>query len=1042
MQLPSYHKLPTFKLHRLLPVIILLLFTQPSPAQQQPEQRYNRFQWHQYKWKTFHTKAFHIYFPQGNDSLAAYITTTLPEAMKRVKRNIGTSLMKVPNIVIYPAIDQLYESNIGLYQTEHHTFPTFIAKGSRLVLAYTGNYEPLKTQLYEALARSIWETQLKQNPEDQVKSKTGEEDIPYWFKEGAIRYFGNQWPIPAEDQLKKSFKEQQFTNWHQSIAYQPKLSGQAFCYFLNEQYYPQAAMQLFSQLKKKKNLARALKLITKKPIDTVLQQCHQYYRQRFSRTDTPQQQTISNNHITISHQKGIIRNVQISDDNQQVAYTVYQNNKRTTWLYDNRTKETKKLHRYNLPPWITDYSSDPYPLLQWTDKNQTLLLTHPGKGTMTISPYVNGSKGESHPIKNADGIINITPQSNHNYLLSAYRKGQTDIVSYDVHKETYKAYTHDPYDDNSHSINHKGQIVFASNRKEQEPTPEQKRTFGYKDTSITKQGLYSLVNKEITPVQNDTIDYIRWDKPIWLDDNRLLATHTRFGTERFAIMHNIQQQNNHVQTLGTYQPIQYQKRTNSISYYTVTGDTIHITTAPLHQWIADNETTDTTSPWLKDYQNRAAQRAKEDSLIKASRDDNPSFLEGVLLPKNAKEQARQKTDSIAQSLQYDNKKVKPYILQLHSAYFSAKVNNDYFINRYQPYKNYQGQFKFPELGGMAQGGFTDILENHHINIGFRLPAGSEGSDFYIRYANTAKKIDWAVTYFRKVESLNADPKRNWTDESGKTYPNNAKVKTHYGEVAITHPFSYYLKGTFTEAIRYDRTIFLATDKYTLQFEDYKSVWSISTLALTYNKLQPTLPLLHKGYTAKAIIDIFQPLGGNEGTVTGNTIQAEYHLPLYKYITLVSKLQIGYSGGQNKVLYNLGGMDNNVTVRLDSNIQPQQHAPYAFQTLITPLRGYLQNTIQGNQYLNFNNDVYFPVFQTLLPIETPLNFINQLQLGMFSDIATAKETWNNTNPNNNKWHWSYGLNARTMLAGYPIRVDVAWPGTFNKQPIWYFSLSTK
>lgn len=64
------------------------------------------------------------------------------------------------------------------------------------------------------------------------------------------------------------------------------------------------------------------------------------------------------------------------------------------------------------------------------------------------------------------------------------------------------------------------------------------------------------------------------------------------------------------------------------------------------------------------------------------------------------------------------------------------------------------------------------------------------------------------------------------------------------------------------------------------------------------------------------------------------------------------------------------------------------------------------------------------------------------MGAFSDIATAMETWNTTNLNNGKWYWSYGLNARTILAGYPIRVDVAWPGTFNKQAIWYLSLSTK
>ncbi len=1038
MSKPAYHK-HIFNRLTLLWLLVTILSITDTKAQSQQEAPYNRFQWHKYKWKTFHTKLFHIYFPEGCDSLASFITAELPEAMKRVKRSMGTSLLKEPNVILYPSIDQLYESNIGLYQTEQNTFPTYIARGNRLVLAYTGNYEHLKTQLYEALARSIWESQLRQNLGDQIKSKTGEEEIPYWYREGAIRYFANQWPIQAEDQLKRSFKEQGFHNWQQSIAYQPKLSGQAFCYFLNEQYYPQASMQLFGQLKKKKNLARALRLITKKPIDTVLKQCHSFYAERFGLTD---KLNTKNNKasIIIPKAKGVLRNLQTTVDNNQTVYTVYNNGKRTTYQFDNTTKQTKKLYTYSLPPWINDYSSDNYPLLQWTKDEKELLLTSPEKGKLTIKTYINGEKSTQEVVNNVGGILQLYKQDRNSYLLSGYRKGQSDIVSYDVHKEKYTTFTSDAYDDNGFSVNNKQQIAFISDRKEQEPTDEQKRTIGFKDTSKRKQGLYILSNKKNTLLQYDSLPYARWDKPVWINDNTLLATHTKAGTERFAII-NPSNPNTIAQTIKDYSPVQFHQVSNKVTQYQPIGDSIQIITTSFSEWIATQNDT-TISPWLNDYNKRAAARAKEDSIIKKAKDDNPSFLEGVLLPKNAKEHAKQREDSIAQSLQYDNKKVKPYVLQLHSAYFSAKVNNDYFINRYQPYKNYQGQFKFPELGGMAQGGFTDILENHHVNVGFRLPAGSEGSDFFIKYENTAKRIDWSVTYFRKVESLNADPKRNWTDANGRTYPNNAKVKTHYGEVSVSHPFTYYLKAGFTEAIRYDRTIFLATDKYSLTFEDYKSVWSISTLSLTYNKMQPTLPMLHKGIKAKATIDVFQPLGGNEGTVTGNTVQLQYHKPIYKYITWVSQLQAGYSGGQSKVLYNLGGMDNNVTVRIDSTVQPKQNVPYAFQTIITPLRGYLQNTITGNQYVNLNNDLYFPLFQSLIPIETPLSFINNLQMGVFSDIASARETWNTTNLNNGKWYWSYGLNARTTLAGYPIRVDVAWPGTFNKQAIWYFSLNVK
>lgn len=117
---------------------------------------------------------------------------------------------------------------------------------------------------------------------------------------------------------------------------------------------------------------------------------------------------------------------------------------------------------------------------------------------------------------------------------------------------------------------------------------------------------------------------------------------------------------------------------------------------------------------------------------------------------------------------------------------------------------------------------------------------------------------------------------------------------------------------------------------------------------------------------------------------------------------------------------------------------KQNAPYAFQTLVTPLRGYIQNSLYGNQYVLFNADVYFPIFQTLIPIETPLQSVNLLQLGLFTDVAYAKETWRAGN--NNSSVLSYGFSARTSsLAGYPIRFDMVWPG-IGGRAVWYLSLN--
>jgi len=988
---------------------IALLLT--SHAFAQP---YNRIQYHRCHWRAFHTSAFHIYFPEGNDSLCAFIAREYRDAEKLIKQRMGTSLSEVPNIILYPSIDQQYETNIGGEEPKDITLPSFVIKGNRMLLYFNGSYEHLKSQLYEAIARSIWEQQ-NSNLASQAAGTTQQEQIPYWFKEGAIRYIAHQWPIAAEDALHRSFTDHQYNNWDEVVSRQPALAGQAFCYFLTERFLPTAVMQTYLQVRKRKTLPTALRLVTKTRIDSLYVQCFRYYQSRFLKPSNAADTIAAS--ITLPHPKGTIRQVLVSPDGKTVAYILSTPHKRTIYTSQLINASTyQRIATYNLPPWITDHSGDRYPLITWAENGKDLLVTMPVKGKITTGLYsITGTQLDKHKLDAADGVEMLLPYTENIFLMAAWRQGELDLVEYNKRKNKY-------YFDNRYEYDYYRLAIKQNSRDK---------------ALLNMLPVYPTVPDD-TALRFDSTGYTRYDKFTYLQDGRLLFTGTQTGTEKWYVTGNADSMTG-ATPLSAYQPLQYNLQSNAVASWKATADSLFITTQNADEWIQKNKNSDTVaSPWLIDYRNRESIRAKEDSILKATKDETPGFLDGVFNSQDNKKQAQKRIDSIKHALEYSPKKAQPYVLQLHSAYFSAKVNNDYYINRYQPYLNYQGQFKVPEVGGMAQGGFSDLFENHHFTIAYRMPAGTEGSDFFVKYRNTARKLDWGLTYFRKVESLQPDVKRNWTDDEGRLYPNAAKVKTNYYEVSLHYPLSWYSSLNFTTALRNDRTIFLATETYSLKFAALQSNWSISSLGYEINKLRPTLPLLYKGFSAKATIDLFKGFSQKEQTLTGNTLQLAYHQPLYKYITLVTKLQAGYSGGDAKVLYNLGGVDNNLSPRVDSNVHFAQDAPYAFTTLVTPFRGYFQNSLYGNEYALLNIDVYFPVFQTLIPTETPLSSINNLQLGLFTNVTTAKETWREPAISNGIKS-AYGFSARTVLAGYPLRFDMAWPGEGGK-PVWYLSLS--
>ncbi|MEC3880226.1 hypothetical protein [Parapedobacter sp. 10938] len=1018
-------------------ILILSCSDTRSCRAQTLQQPYQRLQYHKYQWQTFHTTSFHLYYPKGYDSLCAFIAKNYLSAAALLKKRTGGSLDKTPHIILYPSIDQLYETNIGSFEPIDQYFPTVVLKGNRIVLAYNGNREALLSQLHQAMARTIWEETFNNGLPEQLKGGIVNDKIPNWFKEGWIRYVADGWAIHQEDELKRSFEKEHFVTWQEVTYYQPVLSGAAFCYYINRVYYPQAVRQLYTQLRKKKDLRRALRLVTKKGLDSVLIGCLDFYQKRFQiKKEQVKAQTGWKNDIgttadsftlKFSHPKGIVKNVQFSNDGTFIAYILYTRQKRSVYIYQTTTGKNIKLCSYPLPPWMKDYSKNVYPLISWEDDANKLIILYPKKGSLFLQLYnANGKTLQERNLYKLDGVTSIEAYTNPYYLLSAFKQGNSDFITYDYRRDRYKGITNDDYDDSQPTSNKTYPIAYISKQ-------ELKRKIIHDKTDSTYwvQGIFQVDDKQ--PVVSDTLPYIIWDKSAYLSDGSILATHTREGEERFAIT-----KNNSVTTLSAYRPYSLYNHHNDIAFYKATADSIFINTIPVTTWMQSQvPPSDNMSPWLKDYQADAALRAKEDSILQVAKaNSEPGFLEGVLKGKNSKALSRQRRDSIYQSLLYTTEKIKPYILQLHSAYFTARVNNDYFINRYQPYQNYQGQFKFPDVGAMMQGGFTDLFENHHFNIGYRLPAGKEGSDFFVRYESTKKLWDWGVQYFRKVESLQPDPRRNWEDENGRSYPNNAKVKTHYYELSIKRPVSYYSYLSFTTGLRKDRTVFLATEDYSLRFKDLNSLWSINTLAWQYQNLKPTLPMLYNGFSTCVALNVFAGLQGitNESLYDIST-SIEYHQSLYRHITAVARLQAGYSGGRSKVLYNIGGVDNNLTVKTDTSVHFAQDAPYAFQSLVTPLRGFYQNAVRGNQYALMNIDVYFPFFQSLIPIETNFSAINHLQVGLFTDVAYARETWRSSGSS----AVSYGFSIRTLLAGYPIRVDAALPNRQQKNITWYLSL---
>nr|MCU0383914.1 hypothetical protein [Cyclobacteriaceae bacterium] len=188
-----------------------------------------------------------------------------------------------------------------------------------------------------------------------------------------------------------------------------------------------------------------------------------------------------------------------------------------------------------------------------------------------------------------------------------------------------------------------------------------------------------------------------------------------------------------------------------------------------------------------------------------------------------------------------------------------------------------------------------------------------------------------------------------------------------------------------------------------------------------------------------------------------TIDIRHYQRIYKEIVFAVRGFAGTFFGNAPKQYLLGGMDNWAFNRrrisgTDSEGQPnplgvqRENQDLLFAEIITNLRGFNYGTVFGNNVMVANAELRVPFVKVLSSSPISSSFLRNLQLTSFYDIGTS---WSGRPPfssgssisNNvinqppfkievknylNPWLFSYGFGMRSVVLGYYLKLDVAWP----------------
>jgi hypothetical protein len=993
--------------------------------------------------------------------------------------------------------------------------------GDQLVVYFTGVHTDLRRQLRAGMSKVVMERMMfGESAREMVKNYVNL-NLPPWAVEGFISYLTDGWDAEADARWKALIAAQLAPNFYLLAEQHPELTGKAFWKWVADIKGPQRVKELLHMMRIRGSAGNGVKSMLGLKERSAQDSCLAYFRNQYRLDSARQQAPDTATRIARIARPGdgaVIRDIRVSPSGRDVAYIYWKNGEYQVRLQRVSQQATSSAILSGGREDYNEMAPDPeYPLLAWSNDGFNLAILY-RKGRETRLRIYNATKGRTQnlivPNNRFDRVLGMTfVEDNTRLVFSAIKKSQTDLYDFRIKGSRLTPITNDVWDDVAPwyvSGGFRKGLLFLSNR----PAPNMNvpAEVNVLPTGPMNAFFYNTVTQSSELVQASHNE-----------GSRKISQPIQYGPDNFAYLddsNGIRNQyvviagrdvNNMDSAYGV--PItnlpqsilyhQYTLASNRVNYvledatgYSVYQDQIKVPGRDIEP----------TQPALTSLLQKEQQHARP--LLRPLYGAVPTLPDRVILdsgiaspvPQPQIYQSEFEPDTgIAASgtgtmtglanagidttlllnpaikdSTYLKLKAQPYRHNFKLEGFSARVDNTVLFTKYQSVATNGVGFTNPPLGGLITASLNDALENHRFTGGIRIPTNLRGGTYFLQYENVTRRWDWGVLAYRDANSFQTPV--GYYDQRGRfLFARNeiSNTVSYLFQGTASYPFDRVRRVGFTGGVRLDKLDWKAQDSISLKYlPEQKNTWLVSRAEYVFdNSIMPLLNV-RRGLRYKVYVEGMLAMNGasQNPQSEGGSLSGMYNIGfdvrhyqrLYRNFTLASRFAGAHSGGQQKILYFLGGVDNWILPKNATGTGIGQEQ-YAFQALATNLRGYKQGARNGNSYAVLNEELRLPVWNTFVKRPIKSTLLQNLQLVGFADVGAA---WNGLFPNGENMQRpvvaqsfnnpvtlvlddpsssgvaiGYGMGLRTTVLGYFVRADAAWNIDGLRKPILYLSFGT-
>ena len=1050
----------------------------------------SRVQYGDFLWTYYRFEDFDTYFYLNGKELAIYTARYAKQIQPELESFLETRLTDKIEFIVFNSLTDLKQSNIGLMSEQQYNIGgiTHII-ANKVFIYFDGDYTNFEKQIRAGMARALIDQSIYGGSVGRQITNSTLMTMPPWFIDGLVSYIAEEWNTNIDNYVRDGIISGRYKKFNHLRGDDAVYAGHSIWKYISDKYGKQSIPNIIYLARVSRNVETGFLYVLNVSFRNLVKEWYETYSKQYE--DSDQGRVLPQTPLVQKKVKKTVvyDRIRISPDGRYMAWISNEAGQVKVWLYNNQTGKRKIIYRQGQR--LDEKADMSYPLIEFHPNNNILGLITERKGEIRFYQIDTDTRKHTWQfIYGFQKIIDINySHDGRNLAMSAIRKGQSDIYTFNIAASSANQITKDVYNDlNPVFFNNSKQIVFSSNRPDDtlrdnpvisRPGLERTHDLFIYDIGSESKTLRRITDtpsaNEIQPVQYEKgyITYLSDESGIY---NRYLASfdsvithvdtiaHYRYFTRNYGLTDYARNVLSHTASpsAGKIAEVVHSGQLMTIhTYDQIPARRIeHVT--PQNTPYMDQQLLLTSTPISGKPESQApvkSSRKRQFVSVYAGDPELPASdslidLEEYRLSLESSRAGskRRRSGQIEGLEEFVVPKQRNYNVEYKVNELINQLDFNFLSTSYQPFSGGGGPiFLTPGLNAFFKVGMTDLLEDYRIVAGVRLDFNLVNNEYIISIANLKHRLDREIYFHRQsIEQV--------------SLYSIVRYKIHELHYILKYPINPLLSIKGTASFRKDRAVFMSTDQFNLRQPDVNKHWVSGKGEVTYDGTRQLGLNILDGLRFKLFGEYYQEIGGNDGfnnmAVVGFDIR--HYMPIHRNFIWANRFATSTSFGQSKLIYYMGGVDTWLTPKFKTEAPIDYSQNYAYQTLATNMRGFYQNVRNGNSFAVINSELRFPVFSYLANRPLRSDFLNNFQIIAFGDLGTA---WTGPTPYSDEnalftriirrgplfitireqrepLVGGMGFGARTRLLGYFLRADYAWgieDMVINK-PVFYISLS--